>query len=75
MDYIKASLKEIGCEGVDWIQLVHDRFQLRGPVELDNKPSCSITTGLFADQMSDYQLPNKNSTSSVIFRSIVKHAK
>jgi hypothetical protein len=42
-DIIKTDFTEIGCEGVKWIHLTHDRVQW----EHGNKPSGSIKGGEF----------------------------
>jgi len=42
-------LKEIGWEGVDWVQLVRDRNQWRALVNMLNKPWDSIKCGKFLD--------------------------
>jgi hypothetical protein len=39
---IKMDLVEIGCKGVDWIQLAQDRVHC-------NESSCSIKAGEFLD--------------------------
>jgi hypothetical protein len=35
-------LREIGCEGVDWIHLAQDRDQWLGSCEHSNEPSGSM---------------------------------
>jgi hypothetical protein len=32
MDNIKIDLQEVGCEGMDWIDVAQDRFRWRGLV-------------------------------------------
>jgi hypothetical protein len=46
---IKADLKEVGCGGVDWIELAKDREQVAGTCECGNEPSVSIKCGVFLD--------------------------
>jgi len=52
---IKEDLKEIGYEGVNWINLVQDRDQWRGACEHDNEPSGSMNCCEFFDQLGDSQ--------------------
>jgi hypothetical protein len=42
VDNIKMDLREIGLDGVDWIDLVQDRDQWKGSCEHGDEPSGSI---------------------------------
>jgi hypothetical protein len=42
-DNIKLGPKEIGCEGMEWIQLAHNMGHIVGSCEHDNQPLDSIT--------------------------------
>jgi hypothetical protein len=33
-DNIKMDLQEVGCEGIDWIDLAQDRYKCRGLVNV-----------------------------------------
>jgi hypothetical protein len=52
-DNIKMDIKEIWCEGVDWILIAHDRVQLfwggGGSCEHCNLPDATIKTREFLD--------------------------
>jgi hypothetical protein len=39
---IKMDIREIGWDGMDWIDLAQNRVQWRGSCEHDNEPSGSI---------------------------------
>jgi hypothetical protein len=47
-DNIKMDLQEVGCLGMDWIEMAQDR-QVAGTCECGNKPSGSIKRGEFLD--------------------------
>jgi hypothetical protein len=42
VDNIKMELGEIGWDGIDWIDLAHDRDQWRALVNTGDEPSGSI---------------------------------
>ena len=46
-DNIKMNLQEVGCRGMDWIELEQDRVQVAGTCERGNEPSGSIKCGEF----------------------------
>jgi len=48
-DNIKMHLQEVGCGGVDWIELAQDRGQVAGICECGNELSGSIKCGEFLD--------------------------
>jgi hypothetical protein len=47
-DNIKADLQEVGCRGMDWIEVAQDR-ELADTCECGNEPSGSIKCGEFLD--------------------------
>jgi hypothetical protein len=44
-DNIKINLQEVGCGGIDWIQLAQDRGHVAGICECGNEPSGFIKFG------------------------------
>jgi hypothetical protein len=42
VDNIKMDLREIGWDGIDWIELAQDRDQLEGSCEHGDEPSGSL---------------------------------
>ena len=47
-DNIKMDLQEVGCRGIDWIELAQDR-QVASTCECGNEPSGSIKCMEFLD--------------------------
>jgi len=48
-DNIKIDLQEVGCEGMDWIELAQAREKVAGSCECGNEHSGSIKCGEFLD--------------------------
>jgi hypothetical protein len=44
---IKINIQEMGCWGIDWIDLAQDRGQIAGNCECGNEPSGFINCGEF----------------------------
>jgi hypothetical protein len=60
-DNISIDLQEVGCGGMDWIGLAHDRDRWRGLCECGNEPSGSIKWGRFLDKLRTGWLLTKDS--------------
>jgi hypothetical protein len=43
--------QEVGCGGMDWIELARDREMAAGACEWGNKPSVAMKCGEFLDQL------------------------
>jgi hypothetical protein len=50
-DNIKMQFQEVGCGGMDWIDLAQDKRQLAGTCECGNEHSGYIKCGEFLDQL------------------------
>ena len=48
-DNIKMYLQEVGCGGMNWMELAQCRVQVAGTYECGNEPSGSIKYGEFLD--------------------------
>jgi hypothetical protein len=48
-DNIQMDLQEMGCEGLDWIELAQYRERVAGNCECGNEPSGSIKCGKSLD--------------------------
>ena len=60
-DNIKMDLHEVGCGGMDWIELVHDRERWRALEKCRSEPSGSIKCGEFLDWLRIGYLLKKDS--------------
>jgi len=48
-DNCTIDLQEVGCEGMDWIELAQERWQVAGTCECGNEPSGSKKCGEILD--------------------------
>ena len=55
MQLFERKLKDILCEGVDWIQLAPEKSKT-GPCDHADEPSSSTNDGQFFGLLNDYQL-------------------
>jgi hypothetical protein len=46
---VKMCPKEVGCRGIDWIDVAEDKVQVAGTWVCGNEPSGSIKFGEFLD--------------------------
>jgi hypothetical protein len=58
---IKMDLREIGWDGIDWIDLSQDRDQVEGSYERGNEPSGSIKRWEVLEWLHNWQLLKKGS--------------
>jgi hypothetical protein len=61
VDNIKMDLREIGWDGMDWIDLAQGRDQWEGSCEDGNEPSGSIKCWEFLEWLHNWQLLKKGS--------------
>ena len=51
---IIMDLQEVGCGGMDWIELAPEKGQVAGTCDCGKEPSGSIKCGEFIDQMRNF---------------------
>jgi hypothetical protein len=61
MKYIKMDLREIGWDGVDWVDLAQDRDHWRGSCEHGDEPSGSIKCWEVLEWLHNWRLLKKGS--------------
>jgi hypothetical protein len=64
-DNINMDLKEIECEGLDWIQMARDKVKCRALGNTAMNPRIPQWGRGFCDQLSNYQVPKKDSACRV----------
>jgi hypothetical protein len=65
VDIIEIDLREIGWDGIDWIDLAQDRNQRRALVNRSDEPSSSIKCWEVLEKLYNWQLLKKGSTQYV----------
>ncbi|PNF14331.1 hypothetical protein B7P43_G06031 [Cryptotermes secundus] len=66
VDNIRVDLREIGWDGMDWIDLVQDRDQWRALVNTDTQSVCTHRLALYADMLG-VQLCHRKQTKNISY--------